>query len=62
MPGIDGLAMIKETKEIIPDGKIVILTGFRDFDYIQEAIKLGAFDYILKPSRIEDITSIVKGL
>lgn len=60
MPGIDGLAMIKETKEIIPDGKIVILTGFRDFDYIQEAIKLGAFDYILKPSRIEDITSIVK--
>lgn len=60
MPGVDGLSMIKETKNIIPDGKIVILTGFRDFEYIQEAIKLGAFDYLLKPSRIEDINSVLK--
>lgn len=60
MPGVDGLEMIRETKEIIPDGKIIILTGFRDFEYLQEAIKLGAFDYLLKPSKIPDITSIIK--
>lgn len=60
MPGLDGLKMIKETKELIPHCKIIILTGHRDFAYIQEAIKLGAFDYILKPSKIEDIMIIIR--
>lgn len=60
MPGVDGLSMIKETKQVIPEGKIIILTGYRDFGYIQEAIRLGAFDYILKPSKIEDLTVIIK--
>lgn len=60
MPGIDGLKMIKETKSIIPDSKIIILTGYRDFAYIQEALKLGAFEYVLKPSKIEDLTAITK--
>ena len=59
MPEIDGLSMIKETKQMLPASKIIILTGYRDFEYIQEAIRLGAFDYVLKPSKIEDITAIV---
>lgn len=59
MPEIDGLSMIKETKQLLPGSKIIILTGYRDFEYIQEAIRLGAFDYILKPSKIEDLTAIV---
>lgn len=60
MPGINGLTMIKEVKGLIPNVKLIILTGYRDFEYIQEALKLGAFDYLLKPSKIETITSIVK--
>lgn len=60
MPGIDGLTMIKETKDLIPHSKIIILTGYRDFEYIQQAIKLGAFDYILKPSKIDEIMNILK--
>ncbi|HYE81511.1 MAG TPA: response regulator [Clostridia bacterium] len=59
MPEIDGLSMIKETKQLLPESKIIILTGYRDFEYIQEAIRLGAFDYILKPSKIEDLTAII---
>ncbi|MFZ5351716.1 MAG: response regulator transcription factor [Bacillota bacterium] len=59
MPEVDGLNMIKETKALIPYSKIIILTGFRDFEYMQEAIRLGAYDYILKPSKIEDITSVI---
>lgn len=59
MPEIDGLTMIKDTKQLLPGSKIIILTGYRDFEYIQEAIRLGAFDYILKPSKIEDLTAIV---
>lgn len=60
MPGINGLEMIEKTKEIVPCCKIIILTGFRDFEYLQKSIKLGAFDYLLKPSKIEDITNIIK--
>ena len=59
MPGMDGLSMIKEVKSIVPNSKIIILTGYRDFDYVQEAIKCGAFDYLLKPSKIEELTSVI---
>lgn len=60
MPEVDGLSMIKEIKDTVADSKIIILTGYRDFDYAQEAIKLGAFDFILKPSKIEELTDVVK--
>jgi two-component system response regulator YesN len=59
MPGLDGLGMIKQVKGIVPNSKIIILTGYRDFDYVQEAIKCGAFDFLLKPSKIEELTSVV---
>ncbi len=60
MPEIDGLSMIREVKQLLPGTKIIILTGYRDFEYIQEAIRLGAYDYLLKPSKIEELTAIVK--
>lgn len=59
MPEIDGLAMIREIKDRVPDSKIIILTGYRDFDYAHEAIKLGAFDFILKPSKIQELTASI---
>ncbi len=59
MPGMDGLEMIKQAKEIVPNTKIIILTGYRDFDYVQKAIKCGAFDFLLKPSKIEELTSVL---
>ncbi|NLE26210.1 MAG: response regulator [Clostridiaceae bacterium] len=60
MPEVDGLSMIREIKDKVADSKIIILTGYRDFDYAQEAIKLGAFDFILKPSKIEELIDVVK--
>ena len=60
MPEIDGLTMIKQAKKIIPNSKFIILSGYREFTYMQEAIKLGAFDYILKPSSIEELCEVVK--
>lgn len=59
MPEVDGLSMIADIKEIVPDCKIIILTGYRDFDYAHEALKLGAFDYILKPTKIEELNSVI---
>ncbi|HOA54118.1 MAG TPA: response regulator transcription factor [Clostridiales bacterium] len=59
MPETDGLSMIKQIKEDVPDSKIIILTGHRDFDFVHEALKLGVIDFLLKPSRIEELTSAI---
>lgn len=60
MPEMDGLEMIDAAKESVPHTKFVILTGYRDFSYLQEALRIGAFDYILKPSKIEKISAVLK--
>lgn len=59
MPGLDGISMIKQVKILVPNSKIIILTGFRDFDYVHEAIKCGAFDFLLKPTKIEELTNVL---
>lgn len=59
MPEIDGLTMLRDIKSTVPDSKIIILTGHRDFDYVHEALKIGAFDFLLKPSKIEELTSVI---
>lgn len=60
MPEVDGLTFIKEGKKINSKCKFVIISGHREFSYMQEAIKIGAFDYILKPTNIEEICEVVK--
>ncbi len=60
MPKDDGFSMLRSVKGIVPHSKIVILTGYRDFNYAHEAIKLGAFDFLLKPTKIEEITEVIK--
>lgn len=60
MPEIDGLTMIRNVKSLVEHSKIIILTGYRDFDYIHEAMQLGAFDYLLKPSKLDEIVKIIK--
>ena len=49
MPFMDGLELSRLVKKAIPDIKIVILSGYNEFDYAKEAIKMGISDYILKP-------------
>ncbi|MEH7272444.1 response regulator [Neobacillus vireti] len=49
MPFMSGLEMAKQIKERSPETRIIFLTGYEDFKYAQEALKLRAFDYLLKP-------------
>lgn len=60
MPEMDGLEMIDSAKALVPNAKFIILTGYRDFSYLQEALRIGAFDYILKPSKIDKIGDVLK--
>jgi two-component system, response regulator YesN len=55
MPFMNGLEMAKLVKEKSRDTRIIFLTGFEDFKYAQEAIKLKAFDYLLKPVDSEQL-------
>ncbi len=55
MPGMDGLQMIARLREVKSACKIIILTGFRDFEYAQEAIRQGAFRFLLKPVRTDEL-------
>jgi len=59
MPDLDGLRMIAGLKSEFPDMQIIILTGFRDFDYAQKAIQLGVLRFLLKPSSLEEIEEAV---
>ena len=55
MPGLDGLKMIAALKSEFPDMQISILTGYRDFDYCQEALRLGVTRFLLKPSKLTEL-------
>ncbi len=53
MPGINGLELSKRIKERKPEIPIIFLTSYDTFAYIQEALRLGAVDYIHKPTMDE---------
>lgn len=55
MPGMDGLSMIAALKSEFPRTQITVLTGFRDFEYAQTAIKLGVSRFLLKPSKMDEL-------
>lgn len=55
MPVLNGLDMIKKVNEHNFLCKYIILSGYADFEYAQEALKLGSVDYLLKPITQEDL-------
>ena len=55
MPGTDGLTMLKNIRQEFPDLQVTILSGYSDFLYAQEAIRLGVTRFILKPSKMSEI-------
>lgn len=55
MPGRDGLSMVAGLRSEFPDMQVAILTGYRDFTFAQEAIRLGVTRFLLKPSKMDDI-------
>lgn len=59
MPGMDGLKLIDAARKIVPDLRSILLTGYQDFEYAHTAIKLGAIEYILKPSDPSEIVDAV---
>lgn len=59
MPGYDGLELIEKGRSIDPDISFIIVSGYRDFEYAQRALKFGAEDYLLKPVSKDELEQIV---
>ncbi|RCX23656.1 AraC family two component transcriptional regulator [Fontibacillus phaseoli] len=62
MPNMDGLTLIEHLRERSESMKIVILSVYGHFDYARQALKLGAFDYLLKPLESKDIAEMLNKL
>ncbi|WP_367932635.1 response regulator [Enterocloster citroniae] len=60
MPYMDGLTLAERVRQKYPSIKIVIFSGYDDFEYAKQAIKLNVTEYILKPVNVEELTAILK--
>jgi len=57
MPEMDGIQLIREVKKLELNVKITILSGYSDYDYLKEAIRLGVDNYLLKPIDNDELIS-----
>ncbi len=60
MPVMDGLELARRAKELFPEIRIVIFSGYNDFTFAQEAIRYGVTDYILKPVDPDNFHEIIE--
>lgn len=60
MPIVSGLELIQYAKQKNPNIKAIVISGYDDFKYAQESIKIGALDYILKPVDEQELIAVLK--
>jgi len=60
MQTVDGLEVLEKTKSKYPDTQVIMITGFSAVDSAIETIKKGAFHYIAKPFKLDEVRSVVK--
>jgi DNA-binding NtrC family response regulator len=61
MPGMDGMATLKEIKKLGLFTETLILTGHGSIDTALEAMKLGAYDYLTKPCEVDELVAKIEG-
>ena len=59
MPGCDGIDLIRRAKELQPKLHSIVISGYRQFEYAQNALKYGVEDYLLKPLKQEELYGIL---
>jgi len=59
MPDMDGLAILRKSKQDLPDAEVVVITGHGDVKTAVEAIKEGAANYLTKPVDLIELRAIV---
>ncbi|MBD2864922.1 response regulator transcription factor [Paenibacillus oceani] len=59
MPHMDGLELARQLKERVPQTKIVIISGYDDFDYARQALKIGVNEYLMKPVGATELEALI---
>jgi len=59
MEKMDGMQVLRRSRELAPDTEVIMITGYATLDSAVEAMKEGAFHYIAKPYRIEEVRQVV---
>ncbi len=60
MPGMSGLEMIPHVRNISPDTVVVMISGMQTVESAIDALRLGAFDYVMKPFDLRQVEAVVK--
>ncbi len=60
MPSVNGIELLKSVKELSPETVVIVVTAFASTETAVDAMKLGAYDYITKPFKNEEIRLIVR--
>ena len=59
MPVMDGITLARKIRELNQHIKVIFLSGYDDFSYVQSALQMGAADYLLKPFTASDIENVI---
>ncbi|MFZ5814356.1 MAG: response regulator [Bacillota bacterium] len=62
MPGLSGLEALREIRERVPSVRCLIVSAYDHFHYAQEALRLGAVDYLLKPVKQHQMVEVLERL
>jgi DNA-binding response OmpR family regulator len=60
MPGLGGLEVIKRIKEKTPSPQVILLTGHSSAQDAERGMGLGAFDYLMKPIKIDELVRVLR--
>lgn len=60
MPGLDGIDLVEKVQQKMNDIYFVIISGYSQFEYARQAVKLGVEDYLLKPIRKKELEAVLK--
>ena len=60
MPGLDGVQVLRKIKQKYPLIEVIMLTGHASVESAVQGLKLGAFDYLVKPATVEEIMAKVQ--
>lgn len=59
MEGIDGLGVLRHAQSKSPRPLVIVITGYATVDVAREALTLGAFDFIAKPFKLDDLRAVI---
>ena len=62
LPDTDGLALIKRLKEISPEASPIVCTGYSSIELAVDSMRMGAYDYIVKPIKIDSLIKTINEL